>query len=37
MNHPNEGILYPEYLDAEEVLSYASGYLHIVSKLKDSE
>lgn len=29
--HPNEGILYPEQLDTEEVISYISPYLPVIS------
>lgn len=29
MNHPAEGILLPEHIDAEEILSYVSPYLEI--------
>lgn len=32
MNHPNEGILYPEALDADEIISYISPYLPVISK-----
>ena len=30
--HPNEGILYPEQLDADEIISYISPYLPVISK-----
>ena len=31
LGHPNEGTLFPEYLPVEEILSYVSPYLPIIS------
>ena len=30
--HPNEGVLFPEFLDAEEMLGYAKDYLPILTR-----
>ncbi len=32
-NHPEEGILYPEYLDVNEILSYTDRFLPVTSKM----
>jgi hypothetical protein len=31
-NHPEEGILYPEYLEVNEMLSYTERFLPVISQ-----